>query len=161
MNILDHAIKLEEDGRKLYEKLAAEAPIPELKSIFTLLAEEEQQHHDLLLARKNGEDVVKADSTVLQKSKNDFYKMLRRKDVLGILKGDPDGYLHMIKAEEEFIRLYEEMAKNEKNESAATLLSTIIAEEKAHLAIMENIYEFMESPRTFLAWGEFSNLKEL
>ncbi len=34
-------------------------------------------------------------------------------------------------------------------------------DEKEHLSIVENIYEFVEKPRTFLAWGEFSNLKEL
>ena len=28
------------------------------------------------------------------------------------------------------------------------------------LNIVENIYDFVESPKTFLAWREFSNLKE-
>ena len=29
-----------------------------------------------------------------------------------------------------------------------------------NLSIVENIYSFVESPKSFLAWGEFSNLKE-
>jgi hypothetical protein len=35
----------------------------------------------------------------------------------------------------------------------------IAEEEKKHLNIIENIYSFVESPRTYLAWGEFSNLE--
>ncbi len=37
----------------------------------------------------------------------------------------------------------------------------MVDEEKEHLSIVENIYDFVEKPRTFLACGEFSNLKEL
>jgi hypothetical protein len=36
----------------------------------------------------------------------------------------------------------------------------IAEEERHHLEVMENIYDFVESPRTYLAWGEFSNLRE-
>jgi rubrerythrin len=40
-------------------------------------------------------------------------------------------------------------------------LRRIAEEERRHLNIMENIFDFVESPKTFLAWGEFSNLNEL
>jgi hypothetical protein len=36
----------------------------------------------------------------------------------------------------------------------------IAEEERKQLNIVENIYSFVESPKTYLAWGEFSNLKE-
>jgi rubrerythrin len=161
MNVFDFAIKMEEDGRKFYEKLAAEAEDPELKTIFTLLAEEEHQHQHIFQSMKNGEDPVKADSRIMEKAKSTFQKLLQKKYASGILRRDPDGYLHSIKTEEEYIRLYEDMAKEEKNEHVKELLLRIAEEERHHLNIMENIYDFVESPRTFLAWGEFSNLREL
>ena len=160
MNVFDYAIQMEEDGRKFYEKLAEETGEPELKTIFKLLAQEEENHRDLFQAMKDGEDPVKADSKVLEKAKSSFKKLMERKDALGILRKDPDAYRHSIRTEEEYIKLYEDMAKKEKNEHAAKLLQQIAEEERCHLTIMENIFDFMESPKTFLAWGEFSNLKE-
>lgn len=161
MNVFDFAIQMEEDGRIFYEKLAAEARVPELKAIFSLLAEEEREHGELFKAMKSGEDPVKVDSKVLQKTKNAFRKFLRKKGSFDILKGDPDGYRHLIRAEEDCIRLYEDMANREKNEHVAGLMLKIAEEERNHLAIMKNIYDFVETPKTFLAWGEFSNLREL
>ncbi len=160
MNVFDFAIQMEEDGRKFYEKLAEEADEPELKTIFTLLAAEERKHRDVFMAMKNGEDPAKSDSEVLDKAKSAFKKLLEKKDTLEILRKDPDGYRHSIKTEEDYIRLYEDMAKKEKNEHAAKLLLQIAEEERHHLSIMENIFDFVESPKTYLAWGEFSNLKE-
>lgn len=161
MNVFDFALQMEEDGRIFYEKLAVKTDVPELKIIFRLLAEEEREHGEFFKAMKNGEDIARSDTKVLQKAKNAFHKMLQKKNSLDILKGDPDGYRHSIKVEEDCIRLYEDMAKKEKNEYIAGLLLKIAKEEWNHLTIMENIFDFVESPRTFLAWGEFSNLKEL
>jgi rubrerythrin len=161
MNVFDFAIQMEEDGRKFYEKLAEEASEPELKSIFRLLADEERKHRDIFQAMKNGEDPANADSKNLVKVKSAFQKLLDKKDTLSILRQDPDGYRHSIKTEEEYIKLYEDLAKKEKNEHTAKLLLKIAEEERQHLSIMENIFDFVESPKTFLAWGEFSNLEEL
>jgi len=49
MNSIDCAVKMEEEARKFYENLAADATDPELKNLFTLLAESEQEHHDALV----------------------------------------------------------------------------------------------------------------
>ncbi|WP_243688852.1 hypothetical protein [Geotalea toluenoxydans] len=38
MNIFDCAIKMEEEARINYEKLAAATPVSELKNLFTMLA---------------------------------------------------------------------------------------------------------------------------
>ena len=86
--------------------------------------------------------------------------MLDRKDTLGVLARDPDGFGHVIKAEEESIRLYRELADVESNPATRQLLLAIAAEEEKHLNMIENIYEFVEKPDSYLAWGEFSNLQD-
>ncbi len=161
MNVFDFAIRMEEDGMKLYGKLAEEAQEPEIKTIFRLLAAEEQRHRNIFEAMKKGEDPSIAVSISLQNARSAFRKLVEKKDPRQILRKDPDGYRHSIKAEEDFIRLYEELADKEKNQHVARLLRRIAEEERSHLKIMENIFDFMEAPKTFLAWGEFSNLNEL
>jgi hypothetical protein len=41
------------------------------------------------------------------------------------------------------------------------LVTAILDEEKKHYTIVANLYDFALEPEYFLAWGEFSNLKEL
>ncbi len=158
MNIFDFAMEMEIDGKAHYEKLASEATSTEFKNLFTMLAEAEQSHIDALQTMKNGVDTVKVESKVLEKAKDIFDKLLTVKEDRD---SPPDGYLQVLKAEEESIRLYEEAAEKEQNEDARKLLLILAGEEKEHLSIVKYIYEFVEAPRTFLAWGEFSNLKEL
>jgi len=52
------------------------------------------------------------------------------------------------------------MAKKENRADVVQLLLKIANEEKKHYNIMENLYDFVLAPQNFLAWGEFSNLKE-
>jgi len=160
MNVFDFALKMEEDGKAFYEKLAVETNVPELKSIFSLLAAAEEEHRKAIAAMKKDTPPGTADSKVLEKTRNVFQGLLERKDACAMLKGDSDGYRHVIKIAMAGIKLYEEMAGKETNPATAKVLLMLAEEERKHLEIMENIYDFVEAPKDFLAWGEFSNLKE-
>ncbi|WP_246561215.1 ferritin family protein [Geobacter grbiciae] len=72
----------------------------------------------------------------------------------------PDAYQHIVKEEEKGVSFYEELATQAKDQGAREILLMIAAEERKHLSIGENIYAFVESPKNFLAWDEFSNLKD-
>jgi rubrerythrin len=65
-----------------------------------------------------------------------------------------------MKIEADSVKLYEDMAKKENRADIVQLLLKIANEEKTHYNIMENLYDFVLAPQNFLAWGEFSNLKE-
>jgi rubrerythrin len=80
--------------------------------------------------------------------------------LLGGLRKDLDGYRHAMKIEADSVKLYGDMAKKEKRQNMAQLLLKIADEEKRHYNIMENLYDFVLEPQNYLAWGEFSNLKE-
>ncbi len=160
MNVFDFALKMEEDGKAFYEKLAAEAKVPELKMIFSLLADAEEGHRESIEAMRKDAPAGSADSKVLEKAKNVFQGLLEKKNTLEILKRDPDGYRHAIQLATAGIKLYEELAAKETNPETVKILVMLAGEERKHLEIMENIYDFAESPKDYLAWGEFSNLKE-
>ena len=70
MNIFDFAMKMEQDGKAYYEKLAAETDIVGLKNIFTSLAVDEQKHYETIQAIKTDTKLKMTDSTVLEAAKN-------------------------------------------------------------------------------------------
>lgn len=161
MNIFDFAMKMELDGKAYYEKLASEAAQAGLKTIFIRLAADEQKHYDTIQALKSGVSGAMADSTVLEEAKNLFADLTEDKNIVGSLKRSLDGYKHARKTEADSVRFYQDAAGKESNPDTAKLLLRIANEEKKHYNIMDNLYDFTLAPQYFLAWGEFSNLKEL
>ena len=159
MNVFEFAMRLEEESRTHYEKLANDAETAELKSIFSLLAESEREHHEHLTILKSATDPVVAESIALDRAGNFVHDLVGTVAASDLLRNDDDGYRHALKQEEISISLYEKMADREPNAAASTLLKTMAAEERHHLEMIENIYDFVESPRTYLEWGEFSNLR--
>ena len=161
MNIFDFAMKMELDGKTYYEKLAAETSVSGLKSIFISLAADEQKHYEIILAIKTGTDLKMTDSTVLEKAKNLFEVLMGDKNIVASLSKSLDGYLHARNIEANSVKLYEDMAKQEDNQDTVQLLLRIANEEKKHFNVLDNLYDLVLAPQNFLAWGEFSNLKEL
>lgn len=161
MNIFDFAMKMEQDGKAYYEKLAAETDIVGLKNIFTSLAVDEQKHYETIQAIKTDTKLKMTDSTVLEAAKNLFEEFAVDRNIGASLKKSLDGYQHARKIEADSVRLYEDMAKKEINPEVAQILLKIANEEKKHFNIMDNLYDYTLAPQNFLAWAEFSNLKEL
>jgi rubrerythrin len=161
MNIFEFAMNMEMDGKAYYEKLAAETAVVGLKSIFVNLAADEQKHYDIIQAIKSGASRTMADSTVLEEAKNLFADLMGDKNIVGSLKRSLDGYEHARKIEADSVRFYEDAAGKESDADTARILLRIAGEEKKHYNIMDNLYDFTLAPQNFLAWGEFSNLKEL
>lgn len=159
MNIFNFAIKMEQDGKAYYDKLAKDATLPGLQKIFASLAEDEQKHYDIFVAlRDGGKNVAMADSTVLEFSKNVFAALPTESGEA--VKDDLDSYSHAMQLEADSFRLYERAAKEEQEEGIERLLLKIAAEEHKHYEILENIYAFANAPNQFLAWREFSNLDQ-
>lgn len=161
MNVFDFAIKMEMDGKELYEKIARDTAYPGLKNIFSRLAEDEQKHRDVLLAmRDRASAEAMKDTGVLEQAKNLFGELLKQKDTLGEMKGDIDAYRRAMKLEEDSFRLYEEAAEKEKDNGVKELLLRIAGEEHKHFEILRNLHDFANAPNQHLAWREFSNLEE-
>jgi rubrerythrin len=161
MNIFDFAMQMEMDGKDHYEKLAEHTPITGLRTIFTMLAADEQKHYDAIKAMKGGISETIAVTRVLDEAKNVFQLLMDDRTVHAGLKKDLDGYRYAMKIEADSVKLYEDMAKKENSADMVQLLLMIANEEKKHYNIMENLYDFVMAPQNFLAWGEFSNLREL
>jgi rubrerythrin len=161
MNVFDFAMKMELDGKAFYEGMSKRASIAGLKNIFSMLADDEQKHYETIqsLKEKTGHTAM-ADSGALENSKNIFSELMAEKERSDTMKEDLDAYRYAMKIEADSVRFYENAARRERKSAVKSLLLKIAEEEKNHFNIVENIYDFVLSPKYFLAWGEFTNLKE-
>jgi rubrerythrin len=160
MNMFECVIQKEAEARTYYDNLAANTNVPELKNLFTMLAAAEQEHHDALVTMQENVDSPMSRFVALQEAACLFKPLLTMRDQIAELTVDTDAYIRVIQEEEDGAKFYEELAAREPDQRTREILIMIAAEERKHLNIVENIYSFVESPKNFLAWGEFSNLKE-
>ena len=164
MNAIDYMTRFEQDGLHLYELLEFEAENKEMKTTFGLLANRQRRHLEALHALERESAGKVTDSALVEKTNclvNGFEQLLEARDIHAALKNDPDAFGHILRAEQECIKLMAGMAHAESDAGNKRLLYQLVEEEKAHLENIENIYEFITTPRTFLEWGEFSNLHQL
>jgi rubrerythrin len=161
MNVFDCAIKIEEEVQQYYQRLEAESILPEMKHLFSMLAASEEEHRNSLIRLKG---ILAADQAQLDSLNGtvcSFRPLLTERELLEETEDDPDLYKFSMREEEQEIRFYEELAEKTSNPATRSCLLMLAQEERRHLSVVENIYDFVEAPRTFLAWGEFSNLREL
>lgn len=161
MNVFDFAMKMEEDGKAYYQKMAGETSHSGMKTIFNRLAEDEQKHYDIFQELKtSGKVPDMQETTVLEESKNIFADLPKSEKTLQNISNDLDAYRHAMQLEVDSFRLYEEAAEKESDQTVKNLLLKVAAEERKHFNILDNIYQFVNAPNQHLAWGEFSNLEE-
>jgi rubrerythrin len=164
MNTLEFLSSFENDCLGFYRTLTAETADPELKEIYELLADSRKRHLDMLEIRKEtvrGGDLTSELAERAGHVINGCRMALSTRDLARELRNDRDAYEHVVNAEDEMIRLCEGMAKAEEGEKIKALLNWFVKDEKQHLQEIEGIYEFVEAPRCYLEWGEFSNLRTL
>jgi len=161
MNIFDYAIQMELDGKAFYEKLAEESETDGLKSIFRSLALDEQKHYDVFMQMKEqGAVMSMVDSEALDGAKNVFTQLQERGIAPGADAKNLEAYQYAMQVESDSATLYQEAADKEANQEIKDILLRIAVEERKHLNIIENVFEFVNAPNQNLVWAEFSNLKD-
>jgi rubrerythrin len=161
MNVFDCAIKIEEESQKYYEGLEAETSKPEMKNLFSMLAASEQEHRNALLKLKGSMMADRAQLDGLDSAACSFRPHLTQRELLEEAERDPGLYQFTVKEEEQEIKFYEELASTARDETTRKSLLMLAEEERRHLNVVENIYAFVEAPKSYLASGEFSNLQDL
>jgi rubrerythrin len=161
MNIFDCAIKIEEEAKRYYEGLEAESSVPEMKNLFSMLAASEEEHRASLIRLKKRMARGKGGLEGLDGATCSFKPLLTQRELLEEVENDPDLYKFTVREEEQEIKFYEELASMAPDKATRKSLLMLAKEERRHLTMVENIYAFVEAPKTFLAWGEFSNRQEL
>jgi rubrerythrin len=160
MNVFDFAMEIERSGRKFYRSVAAKTGTPGVRTIFSMMAEDEQELLDRFRAMKAAaQSTTMEDSGVLENAGNIFENALSEREALQI-SDDLEAYHYVMRVEAAICRLYEDAARREPNPEVQQLLRRIAAEERRELESLRQLYDFVNAPNEFLAWGEFSNLNE-
>jgi len=161
MNIIECTIKMRKEAQTNYANLSAAVADKELKQLFSLLAAAEDEHIDKLLAINAEMKVSATTGNGLSDSVCVYRPQINSSNLMNTLRNDPDGYLHVLKEEEETIEFFTRLADQADQEIMRKVCLAAAEKEREHLQMIENIYSFVEEPRTYLAWGEFSNLRSL
>lgn len=164
MNTLEFLHRFENDCLSFYTTLAADTTDPELRGLYELLADSRKRHLDLLeplMETVRKEDLTSELTARAENVINGCRMALTARDFTKEMRDDSDAFGHVVRAEGEMIALCEGMAKVEEGEQVKALLNWFVEDEKRHLEEIEGIYEFVETPRFYLEWGEFSNLHPL
>ena len=162
MNILECTIKMKEETQAHYERLAETVTNGEMKQLFKLLAAAEHEHVDKLVVMKNTLGRMKTpDLDKIQESVCVYSPQIDPRHLAEALRHDPDAYRHVVKEEEDTIEFFDQLGDQAESDQLKRICRQQAAKEREHLEMLENIYFFVEEPRTFLEWGEFSNLKSL
>jgi rubrerythrin len=162
MNILECTLKMKRETQAHYEQLAELATETDLKRLFTLMAAAEGEHIDKLTVLKNDLDTFKVlDTKSLEESVCVYSPHIDPRHLAEALSHDPDAYRHVVAEEEGTIEFFDQLGKEAETEELKRICRLQADKEREHLQTLENIYFFVEEPRTYLEWGEFSNLKSL
>ena len=159
MNILECTIKMKQETRAHYERLSEAVTENELKRLFSLLASAEDEHIEKL--RALGDTMGRIDTSALDESVCVYNPHIDPRHLAEALRNDPDAYRHVVQEEEETIEFFDQLKNQADSEQMKRVCQVLADKEREHLTMLENIYFFVEEPRTYLEWGEFSNLKGL
>jgi rubrerythrin len=157
MKVLRFAQEIDRSGQRFYEEMAERAESVGVRKIFGMLAEDEAR----LLARLRTRtvDADADEAPTLDQRINVFDKLRRQGDHLAVTS-DVAAYRLALDAERAVVHQYEMATEAEENPTLKKMLAEIAEDERQVLEKLEQLYDFANSPNSFLAWGEFSNLGE-
>ncbi|MDZ7814853.1 MAG: ferritin family protein [Planctomycetota bacterium] len=136
-DILDFAIKNEQDSYDLYMKLAKDAENPATKKFLEELAEEETSHKEKLLSLKEEGTLEPDKDSILDLKISDY--------LVDVEPGDSMDYtktlIYAIKAEKAEFRLYMDMANKANDPNIRKALKMLAQEEAKHKLRLEIEYD--------------------
>lgn len=161
MNIIECTIKMKEESRAHYERLAEAVQDKEVRRLFTLLASAEEEQLAVLNTMNKRMSLEGGEAGNLSGDVCTFRPLLRRENLAQELRNDPDAYRHVISEERETMEFFNQLVEESQDEKMKRVCRMLADQERKHMDQVENIYSFVEDPRTYLEWGEFSNIKTL
>ncbi len=163
MNIFEHAMKMEQDGRAFYLEHAQKTDNPNLKKILLELADDELKHFEMFKGLNedlNFDDKKSVKTTIISSLKNIFETMRSENKDFSF---DDD-----IKAAWKIARDHEKIAEDFYRTKGDECTSAdekevwymIADEEHKHWVIIEHLIQFLEKPQQSLDDAEWSGLED-
>jgi len=149
MDVLVQAMKLESDGRVLYETLAAHMSDPEAVAMFKQLAADEVDHYNYIERQYLALDAGKGWSTIPEMAAVEVIDAVSvvfppEKQVLAELPPNPseaDALLFALAVEDKSFKLYHNSSQIAKDPDAKKLFLQLAGAEQVHFNILMQRYD--------------------
>lgn len=153
MDLFNIAIKLEQEGAQFYTEMAKKAPTEGFATIFKMLADDEKKHESYFKALQSKSALVTVESTVLEQARQVFRAF--NPDTFFIIEGQIPAYEEALLVEKKSIDIYKAQLPSLVFEAEKKALTQILAEEKRHYAILEEILKLVTRPHRWVEDAEF------
>ena len=163
MNIFEHAMKMEEDGRAFYLEHAERVSVPELKRVLIELAEDELKHYNIFKAMRDEQPAEYDESqktTILSTVKNVFEELRAENKKLSFRKGAKSIWEEAREVEKRAEKFYRDKADEIADETQRHILNRIADEEHRHWVTMEYVIQFLDRPQQWLEDAEWGPLED-
>ncbi len=135
--VLDYAIKKEEEAFQFYTDFASKMNRPHMKKLFEEFAQEEKSHKAKLLAAKEGKLMIGSEQKILDLKLGDHLIDVELDSNLGY----QDALIIAMKAEKAAYKLYNDLAEVTDDESLRNTLLSLAQEEAKHKLRFEVEYD--------------------
>jgi len=163
MNIFEHAMKMEEDGRAFYLKHAEKTSIPEFRRVLIELAEDELKHYNIIKAMRDGQTTEYKEAektTIFSTVKNVFESLKVEGKRLSFRAEAKDLWEQAQEIEKKSEDFYRQKAGEVDHETQKLILNSIADEEHKHWVTLENVIQFLDRPKQWLEDAEWSHLED-
>lgn len=160
MNIFEFALLMETEASEFYASLARKISEIGPQRIFDDLASDHAQRRRFIeKLRAACKKTPGLDRPNLTEGASPWHGLPSDPRLMADFN-DTEAYRLALKLEEEEIHCFEDLLERSRNGIAAKALRQITEEERRHLDEYRELYDFINAPNQYLAWGEFSNLDE-
>ena len=147
MDAIEISLFIEKEGLGFYEKAAKNVSDRRVKDIFLRLAEEEREHIQILKTKlqflkpvisSRGKTTRKIDLFVKEKLEGKIFPASAN-DLVKKFKNDFEALDYGIESEKRSIEILNNLLLNEKKLDVKSIFAHLVAEEKKHLALLEEL----------------------
>ena len=147
MDAIEISLFIEKEGLGFYEKAAKNVSDPRVKDMFLRLAEEEREHIQILKTKLQflkpvisvrGKATRKIDLFVKEKLEGKIFPASAN-DLVKKFKNDFEALDYGIESEKRSIEVLNNLLFNEKKLDVKSIFAHLVAEEKKHLALLEEL----------------------
>ena len=151
---------MELEGKKFYERIAAESEIKELKGVFNFLALQEEVHYHAFCRLEGNEDVSLDEKiSALRKAKEVFSTIAPDFSAPPELNTATEAYKKARKLELAAVKYYRSLLESEESADQQKAIEQIIREEESHIQVLDALIEFISRPNEWLENAEFTHLE--
>jgi rubrerythrin len=154
MDIFAFALEKEKFSEEYYRDLAHRANHAGLKTILTMLAEEEAKHYRAIERMRTETPEQVTDVPVLDRAREVFEKMRVAPKKFDFLVSEAELYRKACQIEEQSRKFYLEQAAAAQDPAQKRVFHLLAQEEDKHLFLVENLYNFVSKPESFLENAE-------